>query len=83
MASLTYTQHYADETKRQVRRVAKQGAPVKPQELRRAVQITTHVTQSEADIIKEKAKLWNMSQSAFVSLALDAGIRLLFESNNR
>jgi hypothetical protein len=82
MAANTYTQQYADGTSEKMHRIKKQGAPNKPDSLRRTKTIIAHVTESEYRKFIEMKQRWFLSASNFASLVISVGINEISESNN-
>jgi hypothetical protein len=68
MAKVLYTQHLSDCTTKTMRRATKQGAPVKPVEIRKVYK-TYMICPASLPIIEEKAKAMGLSISAYVDLA--------------
>ena len=84
MASKTVIRHFADGTSKEFRR-KKQGAPVKPDEMKRTETIIIRATKEEKERFMRMK--FGMSQSAFGNLVLFHGLEAisnmqLSESNN-
>ena len=81
MASNIHVQHSADGTRETLRRVKRQGAPVKGDELKLSIAIPVRMTKHEYEMFCI-ANNGFMSNSGFASLMIFTGIRQLFDSNN-
>jgi hypothetical protein len=68
MAKVLYIQYLADGTTKTMCHATKQGAPVKPVEIRKVYK-TYMICPASLPIIKEKAKSMGLSISAYVDLA--------------
>jgi len=79
MATLAYVQDYSGGTSKRVRRVAKQGAPVKPIEIKCTRAVIVHMTEREyQDFISASN---GMKKSAFGRLVFSSGITYLNRIN--